>query len=93
MKRFLTKYELRLPYLVDTDQVLKNALGATRSPEVFVLRPNQGKLEVFYSGAIDDSPQSEGDVSHSYLEEAILSLLQNEILTVNRVRPAGCLIR
>lgn len=90
MKRFLDKNTLKLPYLIDVDQVLKNTLGASRSPEVFVL---DAKLQVFYSGAIDDSPQSEGDVSHPYLEEAILSLLQNKPLTVNRVRPVGCLIQ
>jgi peroxiredoxin len=93
MKQFLSRHNLKLPYLIDADQALKKALGATRSPEVFLLKSKQGKLQVFYSGAIDDSPQSEGDVSHPFLKEAILSLLQNETPAVRQVRPTGCLIR
>ena len=93
MRRYLQNHQLNLPYLADTEQVLKKAMGATRSPEVYLLQSKGGDFEVIYSGAIDDSPPSEGDVSHPYLRRAILSLLQNEKPATSRVRPAGCLIR
>lgn len=93
MKLYLQDKKLTFPYLVDTDQALKKSLNASRSPEAFLLVNRAGKFEVFYAGAIDDSPQSEGDVSHPYLKEAILSLLRNEKPAANRTRPSGCLIR
>lgn len=93
MKKFLERNGLNLPYLMDSDKQLKNLLGASRSPEAFVLKFKGGIAEKVYSGAIDDSPQSEGDVSHPYLRMAIVSLLANNKPEVNHVRPAGCLIR
>lgn len=90
MKKYLQNNRLNLPYLVDANQTLKESLKASRSPEAFLLTSD---LEIFYSGAIDDSPQSEGDVGHPYLREAILSLLANKKPTVAQTRPTGCLIR
>jgi len=90
MKKYMQSNQLNLPYLVDASQLLKQSLGATRSPEVYLL---DNKLTVIYSGAIDDNPQSEGDVSHHYLREAILSLMSDKQPAVTRTRPTGCLIR
>lgn len=93
MVDYLKENQLTLAYLVDAEQQLKEILNASRSPEVFVLRNQDGKLSVVYSGAIDDSPQSEGDVNHPYLKQTILSLLANEKLPGSNNRPVGCLIR
>ena len=93
MKNMLSKSGLNLPYLADESQALKNTLGASRSPEVFLITFSGSQVTKVYSGAIDDSPQSEGDVNHPYLREAIITLLQGDKPEVNFVRPAGCLIR
>lgn len=90
---YLRAEKLSIPYLIDAEQTLKQNLGASRSPEVFVLGNRSGQLIVYYSGAIDDSPQSEGDVNHPYLAQAIISLLANEKPAVANNRPVGCLIR
>ena len=93
MKKYLQTNSISLPYLVDKDKVLKKRLGASRSPEVFLLKVQNNEFRLVYSGAIDDSPQSESDISHPYLREAIISLLENSTPEVNHTRPAGCLIR
>ena len=93
MKSHLQKHQLGLPYLVDKEQKLMKTFGATRSPEVFLIKTSSGTIEIIYSGAIDDSPPSEGDVNHPHLRNAILSLLDNNKPAATRTRPAGCLIR
>ncbi|RLD21914.1 MAG: thioredoxin family protein [Bacteroidetes bacterium] len=93
MKKFAVKHSLNIPYLADKEKQVKNMLKATRTPEVFVLKPTQEKFNVFYKGAIDDNPQSASDVSHAYLKEAILILLNNKAPKLNQTRPVGCLIK
>ena len=93
MKNLLRANGISLPYLVDKDKILKKRLGATRSPEAFLLKFSGSEYKILYSGAIDDSPQSESDINHPYLRQAIISLLENSTPELNHVRPAGCLIR
>lgn len=78
------------PYLTDKDQTLMNALGAKKSPEVFLLKNNGGKFTVVYRGAIDDNPQVEADVRHPYLKDAIDIMLANQTIATAEVRPVGC---
>ena len=90
MKQYLIANDLNIPYLIDNEKSLKSSLRATRTPEVFLFN---AKLKLVYSGSIDDSPQSEGDISHAYLKEAILTLLDNNQPEVNKTRAVGCLIK
>ena len=93
MKRFADGHNLNIPYLADKEKKVKNMLKATRTPEVFVLTPAQGKFRIIYKGAIDDNPQSASDVSHAYLKDALLNLLKNKSPNLNQTRPVGCLIK
>ncbi|MEN8248400.1 MAG: redoxin family protein [Bacteroidota bacterium] len=82
-----------ITYVADKDKKIKSLLNATRTPEAFVLKPILDRYEIVYQGAIDDSPQSERDVSHEYLKEAIVSLLSVNKIELNKTRPVGCLIK
>lgn len=93
MKNFAEKSNLNIPYLADKDKMVKNMLKATRTPEAFVLKPSQGQFSVVYKGAIDDNPQSAGDVSHTYLQDALFNLLNNSKIEFPQTRPVGCLIK
>lgn len=93
MRKFLTTHNLGIPYLADKNKKVKNMLRATRTPEVFVLKPDQNQFKIIYQGAIDDNPQSASDVSHAYLKDAILNLLKNNKISLNQTRPVGCLIK
>lgn len=84
---------MKVPYLADKEQVLMQALGATKNPQAFLLKNNNGKFTVVYSGAIDDNAQVEGDVKHAYLKDAIDIMLANQSITTPEVRPTGCTIR
>ncbi|HEX8545391.1 MAG TPA: thioredoxin family protein [Cytophagaceae bacterium] len=80
------------PYLVDNAQV-SSAFGASKTPEVFVLKNINGSFVLQYKGAIDDNPQVAADVTNSYLKEAINSILTNSSMKVADKRASGCMIK
>ncbi len=84
---------LTLPYLADKDQSLMQKLGATKSPQAYLLKNDNGKFLIVYNGAIDDNPQVEADVRHAYLKDAIDIMLTNQKIATAEVRPVGCTIR
>ncbi len=84
---------LTVPYLADKEQVLMQQLGATKNPQAFLLKNDNGSFSVVYSGAIDDNAQVEADVKHAYLKDAIDIMLANQKITTPEVRPTGCTIR
>lgn len=81
---------LRMPYLADKAQVLMSALNVKKSPEVFLLKNDDGTFNVVYRGAIDDNAQVEADVRHHYLRDAIDIMLTNQQIQTPEVRPVGC---
>lgn len=85
--------DINAPYLADKDQVAMEILGARKSTEVFLLATAGGKLNVFYSGAIDDNPQVAKDVKQAYLKEAMDNLLAGKKIDNTNQRAAGCTIR
>jgi hypothetical protein len=90
-----SKYDLwafGVPYLADKDQVWMKALGARKTPEVFVLDPS-AEFKVVYSGAIDDNPQLAGAVKDSYLKNALSNLVGGKAIGAANNRAAGCSIR
>jgi hypothetical protein len=93
MKTYSIENGLSIPYLMDKDQALFNALGASKCPEAFLLVNAGSKLEVAYHGAIDDNPQVESQVRSSYLEQAITSVLSGSAIANQSVRPQGCVIK
>lgn len=93
MAKKAAQLNLKVPYLSDKDQVLMKQLGATRTPQVFLLKNNGGTFSVVYRGAIDDNAQVEADVRHAYLKDAIDILLTNQAIQTPEVRPMGCTIR
>lgn len=82
-----------IPYLADKDQILMQNLGATKSPQAFLLKNNGGNFSVVYRGAIDDNAQVEADIRHAYLKDAIDIMLTNQKIETPEVRPVGCTIR
>ncbi|MBK5278756.1 MAG: redoxin domain-containing protein [Bacteroidia bacterium] len=85
--------DVNAPYLSDKDQVAMTALGAKKSPEVFLLKKADGNYAVVYSGAIDDNPQVAGDVDQKFLKVAIDKLLAGQKIGVANNRAVGCSIR
>jgi hypothetical protein len=93
MVRKAQQLALKVPYLADKDQMLMQRLGATKTPQAFLLKNNGGKFSLVYNGAIDDNAQVQGDVRRSYLKDAIDIMLTNQTIQTPEVRPIGCSIR
>jgi hypothetical protein len=85
--------DLGIPYLADKEQKAMDALGARKTPEVFLLKSEGGKWLVQYSGAIDDNPQVASAVKQSFLKDAIDKVLSGAKVEVNNNRAVGCTIR
>ncbi|WP_197440237.1 redoxin domain-containing protein [Polystyrenella longa] len=84
--------KMTFPVLKDFEQKALNALGAKRTPEVFLL---DGDFKIRYHGRIDD----QFTISHRRpepqrldLKIAIDELLAGDEITVTETNPHGCLI-
>lgn len=93
MKKKASNLGYRFPYLKDDQQVLTDIMGATRTPEVFLLKPVNNGFELVYHGAIDDNPLAAIDVQNPYLESAIDSVLNANPVGNSEVRVTGCIIK
>lgn len=93
VNEFALKYELEFKMLLDDGNKLAKTLGATITPEVFVLN---SKSDVIYSGKIDnwvnDLGKKKLEVSEHYLKNALLAWHNGTPIHPNRTEPKGCLI-
>jgi hypothetical protein len=76
-------------YLYDVDQSLARALGAERTPEVFVFDRDR---QLVYHGAIDDS-RDDRAVSRHYLRDALDATLAGAAPPLTDTTPVGCTIK
>lgn len=90
MKKQAKAYNL--PYLFDKDLAITSQLGASKTPETFVIESHLGHFTMKYYGAIDDNPQMASEVSEYYLKTAIDAVLNKTNLNYNTQKPAGCTI-
>lgn len=76
-------------YLYDEPQAVASALGAERTPEVFLYDRDR---RLVYHGAIDDS-RDETAVSQHYLRDALDAVLSGEEPAVMETPPVGCTVK
>lgn len=94
MKKRSDKQGYSFPYLRDDSQDVAKAFGATKTPHVYVLNKEAAdKYKVEFIGAIDDSPNDAGDVSETYVEDAIDALLSGGKPSITEKRAIGCTIK
>jgi peroxiredoxin len=93
MTRKAADKKFTFPYLVDNRQEVSNLFGATKTPEVFVLKNINGNLILKYKGAIDDNPQTETDVNHYYLKDVLSAIINDAAPKVQQTRAIGCVIK
>lgn len=87
------RWNIKVPYLADKEQMLMTNLGVKKTPEAFLLKNQNGKFIVVYRGAIDDNAQVEADVRHRYLFDAIELMINNQKIPTPEVRPVGCNVK
>ena len=76
-------------YLYDEDQSIAHALGAERTPEVFVF---DGDRKLVYHGAIDDNRDDRAVAAH-YLRDALDAVLAGSEPTVADAPAVGCTVK
>ncbi|GAB4040680.1 thioredoxin family protein [Spirosoma jeollabukense] len=80
-------------YTIDETQATARAFGATRTPQVYVLKQTGGQFILEYFGTVDDSPQDGANVQRKYVDEAVSSLLLGRPVQSPITKPIGCAIK
>ena len=93
ISRFLKDYQLQLPVLLDPQQDLTSLLGATVTPEVFVIDSSGA---ILYSGAIDNWAVDLGVkrevVTEFYLRDVLAAVQDERPVPYRQTKPVGCFI-
>ena len=76
-------------YLYDEDQSVARALGAERTPEVYVF---DGDRRLVYHGAVDDNRDDEAVTVH-YLRDALDAVLAGSAPSVSETPAVGCTVK
>jgi peroxiredoxin len=84
------KHGFTFPVLKDDRNVIANAYGATRTPEVFVLDPG-GK--VLYHGRIDEKHDDPEAVKSPDLKNALEAILAGRPVAAPTTKAFGCTIK
>lgn len=93
MKARAAEKNFSYPYLIDENQTVARAFGASRTPQVFVLRRSGDRFTVAYVGAIDNNPQDASGVQSRYVEDAVNNLLAGRPVSVTTTKAIGCAIK
>lgn len=90
---FINQYKIHPQVYVDTKNDLAELLGATATPEVFLLN---AKNEILYSGAIDnwavDLGQKRQVITEHFLLDALNAVENHTPVPVKKTKAVGCFI-
>ena len=93
IQKFMSKYNLKNSYIVDSKNILTKYFKATITPEVFVTDSNN---IIVYSGKIDnwvdDLGKRKKNINENYLKDAILAIKNNNPISIRKTKPIGCII-
>ena len=93
MRKMANEHNIKIPYLSDSNQKVADMFGATKTPEVFLIKKAGNAFVVAYQGALDDNPQVATDVNHFFLKDAIEAVLKGQKPAQLTNRPTGCMIK
>lgn len=79
-----------MPYLVDMNSQLANALKAVTTPHVFVFND---KMELVYTGSIDNIWDSKRKSDDPYLKNALQALGEGKKIKTSNTAAKGCSIK
>ena len=82
--------KFNFPYLRDDTQEVVRALGAVRTPEVFLFGPDRTLL---YHGRIDDNADDPARVKRHDLRAALDEVLAGKPVAVPNTTPVGCTVK
>lgn len=88
-------FALEHPVLLDEDGGVGRAYGAAKTPHLFVI---DEKGTLVYGGAVDNSPDGEGESPEGgtlvrYVDQALAEVLAKKPVTVPSSKPYGCSVK
>jgi peroxiredoxin len=91
----IAKFNLSHPILLDPSGKVGHVYGATNTPHMYVV---DAKGVLVYKGAIDNSPDGEGESPTdgklvSYVEAALDAIAQNKEIAVKETKAYGCSVK
>lgn len=89
MQERAAELQLAFPYVVDAGGVVTRALGASKTPEVFLF---DAEDTLVYVGAVDDEPKDPAGVGRRYLQDALDALVTGAEVPLAETRALGCSI-
>jgi len=87
MKERAKEKGFNFPYLYDASQKIGRELGASVTPEFFVLNKER---KIVYMGAMDDN---QNNPKVNYLEPAVEATLKGETIKTKETRARGCSVK
>lgn len=93
MKQRAKEKKFPFAYVLDADQSVYQAYGATRTPHVYLLKRDGADLKVAYIGAIDDNYQDASQVEEKYVHNAINAVVNGKKPDPDTTRAIGCTIK
>jgi peroxiredoxin len=85
--------QFTFPYLHDESQAVAKKFGALKTPHMYVVKKEGGKLMIKYIGAIDDNWEDASAVTEKYVESAVDALLTGKAVAVENTKAIGCGIK
>ena len=86
-------YGFDLPILMDTNQLVGEQLGVTRTADVIIIEPKTWKI--VYRGPFDDRvtyERQKAKAEHTWAMDALNQLVSHQKVTVAWRKPEGCLV-
>ncbi len=93
MKAKVDELQVELPYLWDETQEVAQVYQAQCTPDLYLFKNNQGELNLYYHGRINDNWQQADQAKEHNLEEAILNLLADREPPEDQPASMGCSIK
>ena len=90
MKERSNKMNYKASYLLDKNNVMADAFGASTTPHIFLFNND---LKLVYKGAIDDNVDSKNLVKSKWLSDAITNLGLGKEINPSVTRNSGCSIK
>lgn len=90
IKAYAEEHGYTYTFLKDPENKYADRIGATRTPEMFVL-DKEGTI--VYYGAFDDRTSPEGEPTTSYTMDAVAAAVAGETPEVQSETPWGCTIK
>jgi peroxiredoxin len=81
------------PYLYDQTQQVARSYGAMKTPHIYLLAREKGKLVVKYVGAIDNNYEDASKADRKFVEEAIAEIQAGKAVTITGTKAVGCSIK